>query len=119
MKFPHGWAIEEFLKTNLKNKRAYARKRGYLVNQTNKGEESVEENNSDINDISDAESSDQGGSGAGNNHSRDEAINSDDSEGGIGAIDNFEEDNNGVIDDFEEDNDGQREGSNNDEDDIY
>ncbi|KAF8224790.1 hypothetical protein L208DRAFT_1128737, partial [Tricholoma matsutake] len=25
-RFPHGWPIEEFLKSNLKNKHAYARK---------------------------------------------------------------------------------------------
>ena len=41
-RFPHGWAIEEFLKANLKNKRAYARKRGYLGDQTNVGVESDE-----------------------------------------------------------------------------
>ena len=29
-KFPHGWAIEEFLKSNLKNKHLYACKWGYL-----------------------------------------------------------------------------------------
>lgn len=30
-RYPHGWPVEEFLKTYLKNKRAYARKRGYLT----------------------------------------------------------------------------------------
>lgn len=34
-RFPHGWPVEEFLKTYLKNKRAYARKRGYLKENTN------------------------------------------------------------------------------------
>ena len=34
-RFPHGWPVEEFLKTYLKNKRAYARKRGYLTENTN------------------------------------------------------------------------------------
>lgn len=29
-KFAHGWAIEEFLKSQLKNRRAYARKNGFL-----------------------------------------------------------------------------------------
>ena len=29
-RFPHGWAIEEFIKTSLKNKRAYAHKQGYF-----------------------------------------------------------------------------------------
>ena len=38
-KFPHGWPIEEFLKSNLKNKRAYARRRGYLGDQTNRDRE--------------------------------------------------------------------------------
>jgi hypothetical protein len=33
--FPNGWPIEEFLKTYLKNKRSYARKQGYLNQQTN------------------------------------------------------------------------------------
>lgn len=42
-RFPHGWAVEEFLKANLKNKRAYARKRGYLGDQTNIGVESDKE----------------------------------------------------------------------------
>ncbi|KAF8229723.1 hypothetical protein L208DRAFT_1154457, partial [Tricholoma matsutake] len=37
--FPHGWPIEEFLKSNLKNKRAYACKRGYLGDQTNRDKE--------------------------------------------------------------------------------
>ena len=34
-RFPHGWPVEEFLKTYLKNKRAYARKRGYLTENIN------------------------------------------------------------------------------------
>ena len=34
-RFPHGWPVEKFLKTYLKNKCAYARKRGYLVENTN------------------------------------------------------------------------------------
>ena len=33
--FPNGWPVEEFLKTYLKNKRSYARKRGYLNETTN------------------------------------------------------------------------------------
>ena len=35
-RYSHGWPIEEFLKTYLKNKRAYGRKRGYLMGNTNK-----------------------------------------------------------------------------------
>ena len=35
-RFPHCWPVEEFIKTYLKNKRAYARKQGYLVENTNK-----------------------------------------------------------------------------------
>ena len=34
-RFPHCWPVEEFLKSYLKNKRAYARKRGYLTENTN------------------------------------------------------------------------------------
>ena len=33
--FPHCWPVEEFLKSYLKNKRAYACKRGYLTENTN------------------------------------------------------------------------------------
>jgi hypothetical protein len=33
----HGWAIEEFIKSSLKNKCAYARKHGYLDEMTNFG----------------------------------------------------------------------------------
>ena len=46
-RFPHGWAIEEFIKSNLKNKRAYARKRGYLGDQTNRGVKKEEGHDSD------------------------------------------------------------------------
>lgn len=46
-RFPHGWAIEEFIKSNLKNKCAYARKRRYLGDQTNRG---VKKEGSDIGD---------------------------------------------------------------------
>lgn len=35
-RFPHGWPVEEFLKTYLKNKRAYARKKGYLTETNQK-----------------------------------------------------------------------------------
>ena len=35
-RFPHGWPIEEFIKTYLKNKRTYARKQGYLTENTNR-----------------------------------------------------------------------------------
>jgi len=31
-RYPRGWPVEEFLKTYLKNKRAYARRKGYLEN---------------------------------------------------------------------------------------
>jgi hypothetical protein len=34
-RYPHGWPIEEFIKTYLKNKRTYARKQGYLMENTN------------------------------------------------------------------------------------
>ena len=33
----HGWAIEEFLKSQLKNRRAYARKHGFLQDIANSG----------------------------------------------------------------------------------
>ena len=34
-KFAQGWAIEEFLKSQLKNRRAYARKHGFLQDIAN------------------------------------------------------------------------------------
>jgi hypothetical protein len=34
-RYPRGWPVEEFLKTYLKNKRAYARRQGYLTESTN------------------------------------------------------------------------------------
>ena len=34
-RFPHGWPIEEFIKTYLKNKHTYAYKQGYLTENTN------------------------------------------------------------------------------------
>jgi hypothetical protein len=45
-RFPHAWPVEEFIKTYLKNKRSYARKRGYLterVNQKNQHDEEEQE----------------------------------------------------------------------------
>ncbi|KAF8237099.1 hypothetical protein L208DRAFT_1389937, partial [Tricholoma matsutake] len=45
--FPHGWPIEEFLKLNLKNKCVYARKRGYLGDQTNRDKEEDNGGNDD------------------------------------------------------------------------
>ena len=51
-RYPHAWPVEEFLKTNLKNKRAYARKRGYLRENTNQkqgqhDDDDAEEENDD------------------------------------------------------------------------
>jgi hypothetical protein len=34
-RFQHGWAIEEFIKSSLKNKRAYAHSQGYLQEYVN------------------------------------------------------------------------------------
>jgi hypothetical protein len=44
-RFPHGWPIKEFLKTYLKNKRAYARKQGFSKesNQKQNGTDNEEE----------------------------------------------------------------------------
>ncbi|KAF8235248.1 hypothetical protein L208DRAFT_1542504, partial [Tricholoma matsutake] len=52
--FPHGWAIEEFIKSSLKNKSAYACKQGYfqeLGNANNAGRNGREESlNGDMGD---------------------------------------------------------------------
>lgn len=52
--FPHGWAIEEFIKSSLKNKSAYAHKQGYfqeLGNANNAGRNGREESlNGDMGD---------------------------------------------------------------------
>ena len=52
--FPHGWPIEEFIKSSLKNKHAYACKQGYfeeLSNVNNAGSNSCEESlNGNIDD---------------------------------------------------------------------
>ena len=52
--FPHGWPIEEFIKSSLKNKRVYACKKGYLKelsNVNNAGSNSREESlNGDMDD---------------------------------------------------------------------
>ena len=50
-KFAHGWAIEEFLKSQLKNRRAYARKNGFLEdikNLGNQGSDSDSDSPSDL-----------------------------------------------------------------------
>jgi hypothetical protein len=54
----HGWAIEEFLKSQLKNKRAYARKHGFLQDIANLVIEA-----SDLDDDIDMESGNAGGPG--------------------------------------------------------
>ena len=52
--FPHGWPIEEFIKSSLKNKHAYAHKKGYfkeLSNINNAGSNSRKESlNDDMDD---------------------------------------------------------------------
>ena len=58
-KFAHGWAIEEFLKSQLKNKRAYARKNGFLEDIKNLGNQG-----SDSDSPSDSESDDGMNAGA-------------------------------------------------------
>ena len=53
-RFPHGWAIEEFIKSSLKNRRAYARSQGYLQEYTNTEHAgSDEEDNEEDNEASD------------------------------------------------------------------
>ena len=85
-KFPHGWAIEEFLKSNLKNKRAYARKRGYLGDQTNRGVESGEENKLG-DDGDEAASNPDSEQGAGSNRASDDLNGDDDGQGGNDSLD--------------------------------
>ena len=58
-KFAHGWAIEEFLKSQLKNKHAYARKNGFLEDIKNLGNQG-----SDSDSPSDSESDDGMNAGA-------------------------------------------------------
>ena len=41
--FTHGWLVEEFLKTYLKNKHSYAHKRGYLTENTNQKQDQYDE----------------------------------------------------------------------------
>ena len=60
-RFPHGWAVEKFLKTNLKNKRAYARKHGYLEDKTNWGREGSKDDEDEDDGASDLEKGDDGG----------------------------------------------------------
>lgn len=99
-RFPHGWAIEEFLKANLKNKRAYARKRGYLGDQTNLGVERDEGDEEDSASDQDHDGADRddfaGGSLSGDdnideNDQVDDSIDIDDDQGswkGARASDN-------------------------------
>ncbi|KAF8226537.1 hypothetical protein L208DRAFT_1499365, partial [Tricholoma matsutake] len=53
-RFPHGWAIEEFIKSSLKNKCAYTHKQGYfqeLGKANNAGSNGCEESlNGDMGD---------------------------------------------------------------------
>ena len=44
-RFPNAWPVEEFLKTYLKNKRAYARKRGYLKENKDPGDDHDKDSN--------------------------------------------------------------------------
>lgn len=81
-RFPHGWAVEEFLKSSLKNKRAYARKRGYLEDKTNGGTESDEGEDIDP---------DQGSNGTGEDNGESSASGSLDGDG----IDNIDDDQSG------------------------
>jgi len=62
-RFPHGWAIEEFIKSNLKNKRAYARNRGYLQEHTNTDHvgSDEEDNTAPDNELDDEESTSESG----------------------------------------------------------
>lgn len=99
-RFPHGWAVEEFLKTNLKNKRAYARKRGYLEDKTNRGRERNKDDEDEDDGVSDSEKGDDGGERT---------------DGNSGNSDP-EEDN---IEDIQDDNEGPSASASNENDDIY
>ena len=44
-RFPNAWPVEEFLKTYLKNKHAYARKRGYLEENKDPGDDQDKDSN--------------------------------------------------------------------------
>ena len=58
--FPNGWPVEEFLKTYLKNKRAYARKRGYLTVKTNQKQDQDDEEEEQDKDIEEHNGSGKG-----------------------------------------------------------
>jgi hypothetical protein len=73
----HGWAVEEFLKTQLKNRRAYARKQGFLQdianmdNQESDDDEDIEDDSEnagaeDENENDEVDNYD-GGNGSGEN----------------------------------------------------
>ena len=59
--FPRGWPVEEFLKSHLKNRHAYACKRGYLEDNTNQ----IQDKEEDKDPCDDAESHDESMSGRG------------------------------------------------------
>ena len=105
-KFPHGWAIEEFLKSNLKNKHSYAHKQGYLGDWTNQGVESGE--GSKLGD-GDEGASDKGSDGAGSNQGGDNRAGDDSESEGC---------NNDDVDQGSDDrasNDSELKGGNNDD----
>ena len=60
-RYPQAWPVEEFLKTNLKNKRAYARKRGYLSDNTNQKQGRHDDDAEEEKDDDDDEEEEDGG----------------------------------------------------------
>ena len=64
--FPHGWAIEEFIKSSLKNKRAYAHRHGYLQELKNASKASDGEHSGDDDNAGDGADGNTGGNAGGN-----------------------------------------------------
>ena len=87
--FPHGWPIEEFIKSSLKNKHTYAHKQGYfeeLSNINNAGSNSHEESlNGDMDDDDELEA--ENGEFEGN-------VDNDEAEAGNGEFGGNDEENN-------------------------
>ena len=58
-RFAHGWAIEEFLKSQLKNRRSYARKHGYLQDIANVGVDASDDDSDKVSENENAGDEDE------------------------------------------------------------